>query len=231
MKRRERDRAVKLRERGYSLNEIVHELKVSKASVSVWVRDIKLSKSQSERLSNNGVRLEVIERRRETRISNTRLRHRNVIDAAKEQIGELSKSDLRLIGTMLYWGEGGKTKRGLARVANSDPSVIRVMMRYFREILEVPEKKFRGHVHTYSHLNSTHSERYWSRISGIPTRQFYKTYSKPSVASKDKKDSTPNGTFDIYVCDTVIFLTIMGWIEKISELATPKEGVISKNYD
>jgi len=26
------------------------------------------------------------------------------------------------------------------------------------------------------------------------------------------------GTFDIYVCDTKLFLTIMGWIERIKEL-------------
>ena len=59
------------------------------------------------------------------------------------------------------------------------------------------------------------AEKYWSEITNIPISQFYKTYSKPSVASKGKKDSLPFGTFDIYVCDTKLFLTIMGWIEGI----------------
>ena len=122
------------------------------------------------------------------------------------------------MGTALYWGEGGKTNKGMARISNSDPEVIRFMMRFFHEIFDVPSKKFRGHVHTFSHLNAEKAELYWSKVSGIPRGQFYKTYSKPSIASKGKSDSLPYGTFQIYVCDTTIFLTIKGWIERLSEL-------------
>lgn len=118
----------------------------------------------------------------------------------------------------MYWGEGGKTNKGMARISNSDPDVIKFMMNFFREIFNVPHAKFRGHVHTFSHLNAEKAERYWSTVSGIPRKQFYKTYSKPSIASKGKRDKLPYGTFQIYVCDTIIFLTIKGWIERLSEL-------------
>ena len=201
-----------------SLNEIVRELGVSKASVSLWVRDIELSEQQRKKLSTHGRSVESIERRRKSRIKGTLQRHRIVIDAAKEKIPTLSKQDLLLVGSALYWGEGGKTKTGMARISNSDPKVIRFMMLFFREVFNVPSNKFRGHVHTFSHLNAEKAEQYWSQISGIPRRQFYKTYSKPSTASKGKKDSLPYGTFQIYVCDTIIFLTIKGWIEKLAEL-------------
>lgn len=139
---------------------------------------------------------------------------------AKNQIDPLSREEILLVGAALYWGEGGKTRTGMARISNSDPGIIRFMMRFFREICKVPSKKFRGHVHTFSHLNSKKAERYWSAISGIPTSQFYKTYAKPSIASKGKLDTLPYGTFQIYVCDTNIFLTIKGWIERLSELGS-----------
>ncbi len=118
---------------------------------------------------------------------------------------------------MLYLAEGGKTKR-ITRIANSDPAVIQIMMRFFREICGVAESKFQGHIHTFTHADIKKTEKYWSEITGISRKQFYKTYTKPSVASLQKRQTLPYGTFDIYVCDTKLFLTIMGWIEKIKEL-------------
>lgn len=218
MKRQERDRARELRARGMSMNEIVSQLGVSKASVSLWVRDIVLTEKQRARLTKRGFSISAIEKRRVNRIANTQKRHRTVIDGAKEAIPSLSKHELLLVGAALYWGEGGKTNTGMARISNCDPQVIKIMMRFFSEICEVPPEKFRGHIHTFSHLSAQKAEKYWSEVSGIPLKQFYKTYSKPSIASKNKKDSTPFGTFAIYACDTTVFLTIKGWIERLGEL-------------
>lgn len=230
MKKEEQEHARLLRRNGMSLNEIVREVGVSKASVSLWVRDIELSNKQKKKLSTRGRSVESIEKRRRNRINGTLQRHRVVIDIAKEQIPTLSKQDLLLVGAALYWGEGGKTNKGMARISNSDPDVIRFMMRFFREIFNVPSKKFRGHVHTFSHLNAEKAEQYWSRVSGIPREQFYKTYSKPSIASKEKKDTLPYGTFQIYVCDTIIFLAIKGWIERLAELGSLYNSLETKYH-
>jgi Mn-dependent DtxR family transcriptional regulator len=216
MKKAEKIQARILRKKGMSLNDIVRRLGVSKASVSLWVRDIELSVQQKKQLTAHGFSVEAIEKRRVHRITNTLKRHRVIIDGAKKNIPVLSKQDLLLVGAALYWGEGGKTK-GMARISNSDPGVIRLMMRFFREVLDVPQERFRGEVHAFSHVHVQSTEQYWSKISGIPRKQFYKTYSKPSIASKGKRDKLPYGTFQIYVCDTTIFLTIKGWIEKLAE--------------
>lgn len=217
MKSIEKDKARALRKDGFSMRDIAKIIGVSKASVSLWVRDVMLTVEQRHKLTAQGYSVDAVEKRRVNRIANTQKRHRIVIDAAKERIQTLSKYELLLVGAALYWGEGGKTSKGMARLANSDPDVIRIMMRFFKEVCEVPPEKFRGHIHTFSHLNAKKAEKYWSEISGIPQKQFYKTYSKPSIASKGKKDSLPYGTFDIYVCDTRVFLTIKGWIERLAE--------------
>lgn len=222
MKKDEQEQARTLRKKGMSLSEIVRKLRVSKASVSLWVRGVELSKKQKRELSERGRSVGSIEKRRTSRINNTYQRHRIIIEAAKEKIQTLSKQELLLVGAALYWGEGGKTKTGMARISNSDPDVIKFMMRFFKEIFNVPSEKFRGDVHTFSHLNAEKAEQYWSKISGISRKQFYKTYSKPSVAGKGKKDNLPYGTFQIYVCDTAIFLTIKGWIERLKELGNTK---------
>ena len=87
----------------------------------------------------------------------------------------------------MYLGEGGKTERGTARISNSDPLVIKMMMRFFREICKVSEERFRGNIHTFAHADIEKTEKYWSKITGIPRSQFQKNlYKKPSSASLQK---------------------------------------------
>jgi hypothetical protein len=218
MKLVEKEKARSLRKKGYSINQIVKEAGLSKASVSLWVRDIILTESQKKKLSEKGRSVESVERRRISRISNELAKRQIIIDKAKEDFTTISLKELKLIGIILYLGEGGKTERGVARISNSDPSVIKIMMRFFREICNVPENKFKIHVHTFTHADVVKTEKYWSRITGIPRKQFYKTYTKPSSASLQKRNTLPFGTVSINVCDTKLFLTIMGWIEKIKEI-------------
>jgi len=79
----------------------------------------------------------------------------------------------------------------------------------------VPNEKFRGHIHIHQHLDYKKAEKYWSSLTGIPLGHFFKTYRKPNIASKHKKDSLPLGTMDIYVCNTELFLKIKGWTEGV----------------
>lgn len=222
MKVIEKRKARALRQKGKSINEIVRELSLTKSSVSLWVRDIVLTEEQKRGLSERGRSIESVEKRRINRLSNELKKRRIIMEEAKKDLNSLSLQDLKLIGIILYLGEGAKTSRGMARLANSDPSVIKIMMRFFREICKVSESKFRGHIHTFAHADVEKTEKYWSEISRIPRGQLYKTYIKPSSASLQKRDTLPFGTFDIYICDTKLFLTIMGWIERVKELLLPE---------
>ena len=219
MKLIEKEKARALRKKGYSINQIIKETGLSKASVSVWVRDIILTKTQRKKLSERGRSVESIEKRRINRLFNENKKRQIIINEAKKDFTCISLKELKLIGTILYLGEGSKTTKGTVVVANSDPIVIKIMARFLREVCKVPENKFRGHIHTFTHANIEKTEKYWSQITGIPRRQFYKTYIKPSSASLQKRKTLPFGTFDLSVCDTKLLLTIMGWIEKIKELS------------
>jgi len=217
MKNKEKKLARDLRKKGWSMNEIRRELKVAKSSVSLWVRDIELTEKQKQELSEKGIKKEVIERRRNTRLTRENARRQIIIDAAKKEIVPLSNQNIFLIGIALYWGEGAKTKRGTVRVSNGDPALIEVMMIFFRKICQVPEEKFRGYIHIHQHLNTKRAEKYWSNVSKIPLTKFYKTYNKPNKSSQNKKDSLPFGTFEIYINSTELFLKIQGWTQGIYE--------------
>ena len=202
-----------MREKGESMGDIARKLGVAKSSVSNWVGDIELTRKQQKELSKKGHKKEVIEKRRKSRLANEHRKRRAAIDNAKKDIRNISKRDLWFIGIALYWGEGSKKKRGSLEFANSDPRLIKIMIRFFNEIYDVPKEKYRGHIHLHKHLDSKQAEEYWSEVSGIPIGQFFKTSQQHNIASKNKKDSLPYGTFSIYVCDVKLYLRMMGWME------------------
>lgn len=211
---KEKQIAIKLRLQGRSLNEISARLSVSKSSVSLWVRGVRLNNQQERILKNKSHKQQAIEKRRATRLRNEGIKRQQIIERAKKEIVNLSNKELWLIGVMLYWAEGGKTQR-IVRFSNGDPDMIRIFMTFLRKICKVPEKKFRGYIHIHPHLDYRKAERYWSSVSAIPLNQFYKTYRKPNKSSKNKRNSLPFGVMDVYVCNVELFLTIKGWAEGI----------------
>lgn len=216
MKAKEKKKARELRKKGLSISEIVSQVDAAKGSVSRWVRDIELTKEQKQRLSKKGYSKELIEKRRQTRLKNTKERHSKIIDEGVNDIDNITQQQLFYIGVALYWGEGSK-KKNVIQFTNSDPKMIKVMMRFLQEVCKVSVEDMQGHVHLHPHLDADEAEEHWSEVSGIPQDQFYKTSQQHNTASKNKKDSLPNGTFSVYVCDTELALTMKGWMQGVHE--------------
>lgn len=215
MKKDKKIKARLLRQSGFSISEIKDKLSVSKSSVSIWVRDVKLDQNQLNKISEKMSGRIVVEKRRTTRLARELVKRQIIIDLAKKQINKITLRELWLIGVMLYWAEGGKTQRSLVRFSNGDPEMIKIMMKFFRKICKVPEDKFRCYLHIHPHLDHILAEKYWSKITKVNLKQFFKTYHKMNVASKNKKDNLPMGTLDVYICDTQLFLKIKGWAQGI----------------
>ncbi len=207
-KTKEQRISCKLRAQGQSINQIAKKLKVSKSSVSVWVKDVKLSHKHILKLKKNSQSKSSIKKRRESRLRNEQIKRDILINKARGEIGCITRRELWVIGTMLYWAEGGKTQR-MVRFSNGDPEMIKVMMRYFMEVCGIPISKIHGYIHIHEHLDFVKAESYWQKISGIPDEQFYKTYRKSKTKSKRK--TLPYGVMDIYIMDVKLFLKIKGW--------------------
>lgn len=215
-----REKAIDLRRKGYSVSEISDKLSVSNGSISNWVKNVVLTEKQKLFLKNKSYTQEVIEKRRLTRIRNESRKRESIILKHSNEISKIDKNMLKMIGIALYWGEGAKTMNGMARISNSDPSLIKIGMRFFREICEVDNSKFRAHIHIHSIDAVMSAEKYWSDVTGIPISQFYKTYHIKSKSSKNTKNNLKYGTLDIGVCDTSLLLRIIGWIEGLKKQLT-----------
>ena len=217
MRAGERERARELRRRGWSVRAIAQKIKCAKSSVSVWVRDIPLTPEQIERLKSNQDkgRAKAANHPNSSKFKWARIRQCISDDAKREISSNCSLKELKLVGTALYWAEGYMASRNSFVFANSDAGMIKLMMRFLIKVCRIPLNKLRGRVNIHPHLDIKKAQQYWSQISGIPLRQFYKPLLAVSRSSKQKRRTLPYGTFRIIVSDVVLCSRIKGWIEGV----------------
>jgi hypothetical protein len=214
MKYIEKLKAIELRKQGKSYKEILTEIKVAKATLSLWLRDVALTKEQQESLyalKMQGVYREA-KRKQQARIERTK----QIFLEAKNEIGKLSKNTFFLCGVMLYWAEGAKTDQNSVKFTNSDPQMISLMIKWFTTICKVPKEKMRVDLHIHELHDKEEIEYYWSDITGIPLNQFYKTQIKPTSLGHRKK-MLYNGTCSIVIGDRALLRRIKGWTSAITE--------------
>lgn len=219
MKPTERKLAESLRRQGATYREILQQIPVSKSTLSLWLRGIPLTEAQMARI--HGKDMEIRRKFVECNASKHRTamaRHRTWEGEAKAECSPLSAETLKWVGAALYWGEGTKaSSKGRIRLSNSDPEMIRLIMRWFREICRVPEHKFRVSVQIHEEQSLDAVEYFWSQVTGIPRSQFTKAAIRVSRSSLRRRGNIlPHGTAHVEFCDTQLFHRILGWIRGLS---------------
>ena len=219
--RNDKNFAIKLRKQGKSYNEISRTLKIAKSTLSYWLRDLKLSENAESRIKGRyGIgTAKLIERNKKQTII-ARERADIIIENARKEVAELKGDPLFLIGTSLYWAEGYKkglhgSKWKCVNFTNSDPEMVQLMMKYFRTICEASDDKIRIQLIAHPNIDINKAVSFWSKLTGIPKKQFIKTSLKISTASKGKRNinTLRFGTIHIRIYSVKLFFRIMGWIE------------------
>lgn len=205
-----RELACKLRGEGLSYKEIRKKVPVSKSTISRWCNEIELTLEQKLRL---GKKYDTSLKGAKAVQGKRRLEVNNIISKAREEVGSLKPEELKLMGAVLYWAEGNKSH--FAGITNSDPGIIKVMMRWFREICKVPESKFKAQLHIHSGQDENMMKRFWSSETGIPLSQFCKSFVKKE-GTGHRKNTLYNGTLKINIYDKDLLYKILGWIEGVS---------------
>ncbi len=217
-KSKEKNQALRLREQGKSLQEISDKLGISKSTISFWCRDVELSPEQILRLHKKASK---------AAYKGAQVQYNQRIERIKEgrrvgraQIKRLSQRDLLLVGLGLYWGEGTKKTRQV-RVSNSEPEVIRIMIKWFRQVWDIEPARFalRIGINDIHRSRVKEIERYWSNQTGIPQKQFCRT-TLIKVKNKKHYDNFPvyHGTARLEVRRPAeIYYKIMGLIDALAE--------------
>lgn len=195
---KDHEKAISFREQGMSYSQIKKKLKVSKSTLSLWLRDYPLSEQRIRELRDwNEQR---IEKCRETKRKKKEKRLKNFYQQQKRFIFPINKRELYLSGLFLYWGEGSKSQLTMLSISNTDPSLVKFFIYWLHRCLDVPKKKLTVHLHLYNDMNINREMKYWSEILEIPLKQFSRPYIKKTSSKRiNHKGSFGHGTCQVRI--------------------------------
>lgn len=161
MKVEAKKEARRLREKcGWSLNRISKKLNVSKSSVSLWVRDIKLSPKQKAELGYNISK------------GSNKKHYQKIRDEYREmgRLKVLEEGEDYKLGCLLYWAEGSKG-RTVVDFTNRDPIMMKMFIAFLRNYFDCSNEDFTIHINAYltNGLGVDDITKYWLDILGLQT--------------------------------------------------------------
>lgn len=220
-----KSRAKELRRKGQSYTEIANALKVSKSTVYDWTKKIRLSKTAQIRIDKKrreafGKGLAAYNKIYSKIRSQKAAKIRDEIEEiSSKEINDLSFHDLKLIGSALYWAEGGTKNRNRLQFSNSNPLMIKVAIRFFRKVCCVPDSKIKAIIHIYPNINYVKALDFWCQITKLSKNNFYPPQIQISKASKKKRprNTLPCGTIHLIILDTKLSCRVKGWIKGIAK--------------
>jgi hypothetical protein len=211
-------KALSLRKKGLSYNEIRKHVPVAKSSLSLWLKHIPLSEEHRGRLYTKQVEflshgMASQKERRKKQIESI------VLEARKEISTPLSPETYRLLGAALYWAEGSKTNG--FEITNSDPVLILFMVDWFEKVFQIPRTSLRVSMNIYRQQNEPDLKKFWSEITGIPLQNFGKAFVKPENKGY-KKNNLYYGTVKVRVPKgTDMRIQVFGWIQSALQEFSP----------
>ncbi len=219
MRLQEKRHAISLRLEGYTYNEIRAKIpNLSKSTISGWMKGVELTDSQKQRIQNKIRTSAESSRLRGAWANHQKAQNRIALlyKAAEKDFKTFSTESLFVVGISLYWAEGAKTSRRF-QFMNSDPAMIRLMMKWLRKYYNVPNQDIiiRLYIHhVYAHEDC---ESFWSKVTEISATEFARTIYKPS-GHLVKKNQNYKGCLRIEVRGSNLFWKMMAWKDMITEL-------------
>lgn len=165
---------------GVSLGDLALKYKLSKSTISLWCKDMKLSKKSRILISKNWLKKTTIARQKGA-MTNKQKRIDSIekeYTKAKNKIKTISRRDLLIMGVGLYWAEGSKKETGSGfSFVNSDHFMIRIMHEWLIKIIKIEKSDLILNVS----INISHKEReseilkFWSNLLDFSIEDFGNT--------------------------------------------------------
>ena len=214
-----RDRVRMLRKKGKSLNEITRSINVPKSTVRYWCRNIILSQIQQKRLISiqrmGGARAAEAIRARRIKLTE------RLFKEGVSEIRNLTRRERFLIGIALYWAEGYRKGNQEFGFTNSDPQMVRFLIRWLTYSCGIDKKR----VYARICINASYQNHlkeisyFWRRITKFDQSQFSNpTFIRVANQKKYLDKSGYHGLLRVKVRRSTNFRRkIMGWIAGIAK--------------
>ncbi|HUB93941.1 MAG TPA: hypothetical protein VMB52_05560 [Verrucomicrobiae bacterium] len=211
-----RPQAEELRRQGYSYALIQEKLGVPRSTMHYWFKDMPFTPNP-EVIKRMKIGPEKVGERRH-------IQRLGAIERLKQlgimEIGELSRRDLFMLGLGFYIGEGAKTTETI-RIVNSDPSAVRLAVRWLKEVCQLKEENLTVSLHLYPDNDIQLCKDYWRDITGLPAQSFrWVSIDRRQDKRRLHKGKLPFGTAHITVRangdhekGVSLFRRINGWMQ------------------
>ena len=176
----EKEQVLALRRKGLTYREILQQVPIAKSSVSLWLKDFPLTKTEKSILSD----------RKNKDMTRWRARAGASLRRAKDERNkitfELARTDFKKyisepffqVGVALYWAEGSKRSDSFSFI-NSDLPMTKLMIAWIERYLTFGDSnQIRLRVFTHKAFEHEHHEQWWSRQLSISMSRFGKTIFK-----------------------------------------------------
>ena len=182
-----RNKALLLRQSGLTYDEIAKRLKLSKSTLSLWLKEIPFPDKS------------LAEAKRKYFLENVQIKGAAANRLKKEQMWQDLKAEaevavklhemnnaplLMSLLAILYWAEGTKHDRGGVVFTNTDPKLAYLFIQLLRKTCDIDEKRLRVRLHLHYYHKKREAVNFWSNVLGIPVVQFRSVYIKKRGRNK-----------------------------------------------
>jgi len=220
--RKDKNKALQLRSSGKSYREIKNLLSIPKSTLSGWLKKtnwsdkirLKLKKKAREK---NTIRLRSLNKIRGKHLAKL---YQEARDEAKQEFEYFKLHPLFISGTTIYWGEGDRSSRCIVRVANTDPFMIQVFVKFLREVCGISKKVIRAHILIYPDLNQNKCIDFWVKKSKLSVENFNKCV---IIKGRHKTRRLPYGVCYVTVSSTYLKEKMGVWLSLLSRELVKKD--------
>jgi predicted transcriptional regulator len=204
--------AISYRKRGFSYGEIAKICTVSPSTVHTWLAHEAFSQAvtvtnKKRAAKDNKARIGLVNKARR---SERAVQYKSIIKLAETEYKHYRTSPLFMAGLMVYVSEGDTEHAGLIRMANSQPELHRIFLRFAREFLGVEKKQ----IHFWLLLFPSHNEvacmKHWIKAAGLSAGQFYKNQ---VVKGRSQTLTLHFGVGNTIIGSTLLKKKLIRWIE------------------
>lgn len=219
-----KDRVRYLRQKGFSLGQISQNTKVPRTTIRTWIKDIILSKKQTEALRDRVQKVLQKGRIRFQQVQKDKKQdnEKKLLEIGINEVGKLSARDFLIAGISLYWAEGFKNRHEhRLGFCNSDPYMVKFYIHWLEKYLGISKNEFvlRLTLNNIYKDNVNEMQRFWSEMIGVPLSQFTKPFFQTSKWKKQYNTDNYHGVLRIHVKKSLSHLLKMkGWIEGLKML-------------
>ncbi len=219
-----KNKAIALRKEGNTYSEIMKVIPVAKSTLSDWLKQVGMVKEVKQIFT---------EKRRLASLKGGQAKRKQRVDLynlitgkAEKEIGRMTRRELWLVGTALYWAEGSKEKEGRPGTgisfSNSDYQMVNLFLKWLMFVINIPREEISCEIYIHDSYRDEipRFQKYWSTKTGLPLSYFNTVYFKRIKINTKRKNvgDLYNGQLRVKVYrSSSLNRQVAGWVRGINK--------------